>query len=59
MHVLSVYEVHSGLVLAQRTVLEKENEISAGKDLLTPLYVKDRVWTADAIHTRDAGLPVH
>lgn len=56
---LSVYEVHSGLVLAQRTVLEKENEISAGKDLLTPLYVKDRVWTADAIHTRDAGLPVH
>jgi predicted transposase YbfD/YdcC len=51
-HVLSVYEVHSGLVLAQRTVLEKENEISAGKDLLTPLYVKDRVWTADAIHTQ-------
>lgn len=51
-HVLSVYEVHSGLVLAQRNVLEKENEISAGKDLLTPLYVKDRVWTADAIHTQ-------
>lgn len=51
-HVLSVYEVHSGLVLAQRTVVEKENEISAGKELLTPLYVKDRVWTADAIHTQ-------
>jgi predicted transposase YbfD/YdcC len=53
-HVLSVYEVQSGLVLAQRSVEEKENEISAGKDLLTPLYVKDRVWTADAMHTQKA-----
>jgi hypothetical protein len=51
-HVLSVYEVRTGLVLAQRAVAEKENEISAGKDLLTPLYVKDRVWTADAMHTQ-------
>ena len=58
-HVLSVYEVRTGLVLAQRHVLEKENEISAVKELLTPLYVKDRVWTADAMHTRDAGLPLH
>lgn len=54
MHVLSVYEVRSGLVIAQRNVREKENEISAGKDLLTPLYVKDRVWTADAMHTQKA-----
>lgn len=51
-HVLSVYEVRTGLVLAQRSVLEKENEISAVKELLTPLYVKDRVWTADAMHTQ-------
>lgn len=51
-HVLSVYEVHTGLVLAQRCVAEKENEISAVKDLLTPMYVKDRVWTADAMHTQ-------
>lgn len=51
-HILSVYEVQTGLVLAQRTVRKKENEISAVKDLLTPLYVKDRVWTADAIHTQ-------
>jgi predicted transposase YbfD/YdcC len=54
-HVLSVYEVHSGLVLAQRTVQKKENEISAGDDLLTPLSIKDRVWTADAIHTQKKG----
>ena len=51
-HVLSVYEVRTGLVLAQRSVVEKENEISAVKDLLTPVYVKDRVWTADAMHTQ-------
>ena len=51
-HVLSVYEVRTGLVLAQRSVLEKENEISAVKDLLIPLYIKDRVWTADAMHTQ-------
>lgn len=51
-HVLSVYEVRTGMVLAQRTVAEKENEISAVKELLTPIYVRDRVWTADAMHTQ-------
>jgi len=51
-HVLSVYEVRTGLVLAQRSVAEKENEISAVKELLTPVSVKDRVWTADAMHTQ-------
>src|SRR5439155_21119499 len=34
------------------SVADKENEISAVKDLLIPVYVKDRVWTADAIHTQ-------
>jgi hypothetical protein len=58
-HVLWVYEVRTGLVLAQRSVAEKENEVSAVKDLLTPVYVKDRVWTADAMQTRDAGLSAH
>jgi predicted transposase YbfD/YdcC len=51
-HVLSVYEVQTGLVLAQRCVAEKENEISAVKDLLSPVHVKDRVWTGDAMHTQ-------
>lgn len=51
-HVLSVYEVRTGLVLAQRSVAKKENEITAVKDLLTPVYVTDRVWTADAMHTQ-------
>ena len=40
--------MRTGLVLAQRSVAEKENEMTTVKDLLTPLYVKDRVWTADA-----------
>jgi len=56
-HVLSVYEVRTGLVLAQRSVVEKENEISAVKDLLDPVYVKDRVWTADAMHTQKTAGP--
>jgi len=39
-HVLSVYEVRTGVVLAQRSVAEKENEITAVKELLTPVYVR-------------------
>lgn len=34
------------------SVAEKENEISAGSVLLTSVYVKDRVWTGDAIFTQ-------
>ena len=34
------------------SVVEKENEITAVKDLLDPVYVKDRVWTADGMHTQ-------
>ncbi len=49
---LSVYKVRTGLVLAQRSLAEKENEITAVKELLTPVDVKDRVWTADAMHTQ-------
>src|SRR5207244_8995330 len=40
-HVLSVYEVRTGLVLAQRSVAEKENEISTLKDLPTPVHCKN------------------
>ncbi len=51
-HLLSLYEVKTGMVLAQRAMAEKENEITAVKDFLVPLYVKGRVITADAIHTQ-------
>lgn len=51
-HLLSLYEVKTGMVVAQRAMAEKENEITAVKDLLVPLYVKGRVITADAIQTQ-------
>ena len=51
-HILSLYEVKTGVVLTQRVVREKENEISAAKEMALPQYVKGRVITADAIHTQ-------
>lgn len=51
-HVLSVYAVKKGVVLTQRVMADKENEISAAKEMALPLYVKGRVITADAMHTQ-------
>jgi predicted transposase YbfD/YdcC len=51
-HLLALYEVQTGLVLAQEKMQEKENEISAAKDLLIPLYLKGRIFTGDAMHTQ-------
>jgi len=51
-HLLSLYEVSSGTVLAQRAVETKENEISAAAELLTPTLIKGRICTADAMHTQ-------
>jgi predicted transposase YbfD/YdcC len=51
-HLLSVYEVKTGLVLTQRVMADKENEISAAKEMALPLYMKGRVITADAMHTQ-------
>lgn len=54
-HVVSWYEPESGLVLAHRAVEDKHNEISTLPGWLSPTLVKDRIVTADALHTR-AGL---
>ncbi len=51
-HLLSLYEVNTGIVLAQRAVQIKENEISAVPDLLLPVLIKGRIWSADAMHTQ-------
>lgn len=51
-HLLSFYEVATGVVLAQREVRTKENEISAVKEMLIPTLVKGRLLTADAMHTQ-------
>lgn len=42
-HLLSLYECHSGIVLAQRSVGRKTNEISAAAALMHPALVKDRL----------------
>ncbi len=51
-HLLSFYEVHTGLVLTHCQVREKQNEISALKPLLTPALVTGRILTVDALHTQ-------
>lgn len=51
-HLLSLYECESGLVIAQQAVRSKENEITAAGALLHPLLVKGRIISADAMHTQ-------
>jgi hypothetical protein len=51
-HLCAFYEVKTGIVLAQRTVKDKENEISALKEMFTPALVKGRILSADAMHTQ-------
>lgn len=51
-HLLSLYECHSGIVLSQRAVRSKENEISAAAALVHPALVKGRIISSDAMHTQ-------
>jgi predicted transposase YbfD/YdcC len=51
-HQLSAYDVETGVVLFQVNVQEKQNEISALKPLLTPSFIKDRIFTLDAMPTQ-------
>ncbi len=51
-HQLSAYDVKTGVVLFQVNVQEKQNEISALKPLLTPSFIKGRIFTLDAMHTQ-------
>ena len=51
-HLLALYECHSGVVLAQRSIGHKENEISAAAALMHPAFVKGRLISADAMHTQ-------
>jgi predicted transposase YbfD/YdcC len=51
-HLLSLYECQSGIVLTQRAVQSKENEISAAAALLHPALVKGRILSTDAMHTQ-------
>ena len=51
-HLLSLYECQSGIVLTQRAVKSKENEISAAAALVHPALVKGRIVSSDAMHTQ-------
>ena len=51
-HLLCLYECHSGIVLTQRAVQSKENEISAAAALVHPALVKGRIISTDAMHTQ-------
>jgi predicted transposase YbfD/YdcC len=53
-HQLSAYDVKTGVVLFQVNVQEKQNEISALKPLLTPCFIKGRIFSLDAMHTQTA-----
>jgi DDE_Tnp_1-associated len=50
-HLLSLYECQSGIVLTQRAVHSKENEISAAGAVVHPALVKGRIISTDAMHT--------
>jgi len=51
-HLVSLYECESGIVIAQKAVASKENEITAAGALLHPLLLKGRIISADAMHTQ-------
>src|SRR6266436_1040509 len=51
-HLLCLYECQSGIVLTQRAVQSKENEISAAAALVHPALVKGRIISSDAMHTQ-------
>jgi len=51
-HLLSAITHGEGVVLAQRNVGEKTNEITQAKPLLADLDLEGRVVTADAMHTQ-------
>ncbi len=52
MHQVALYETQTGLVLKEQVVGDKENELSIVSQFLTPLWVKGRVISADALHTQ-------
>ena len=51
-HLLSLYECESGIVLSQEAVKSKENEITAAIAFLHPLLVKGWIISSDAMQTQ-------
>ncbi|HBK54209.1 MAG TPA: ISAs1 family transposase [Syntrophomonas wolfei] len=51
-HLVSAFLQHGKMVIGQRQVDKKSNEITAFKPLLEPLDLEGKVVTADAMHTQ-------
>jgi hypothetical protein len=56
MHQLALYETQTGLVLKEQVVGDKENELSIVSQFLSPVWVKERIISADALHTQRTAL---
>jgi len=54
MHQLALYETQTGVLLKEQVTGEKQNELSIVSQFLTPLLVKGRIISADALHTQHA-----
>src|SRR5947207_1342010 len=54
MHQLALYETKTGLLLKEQVTGEKQNELSIVSQFLTPLWIKGRIISADALHTQHA-----
>ena len=51
MHQVNLYETQTGIVLKEQVVQEKESEQSRVNEFLLPLWIKGRIFSADALHT--------
>lgn len=51
MHQVSFYETRTGVVLKEQVVRDKESEQTRVEEFLLPLSVKERIVSADALHT--------
>src|SRR5579875_1054614 len=52
MHHVNLYEAKTGIVLKEHIVAEKEGEVTQMKQFLTPLLLKGRIISADALYTQ-------
>ncbi len=50
MHQVALYETGTGLVLKEQVTGDKENELSIVSQFLSPVWVKGRIISADALH---------
>jgi len=54
MHQLALYEAQTGVIFKEQVTGEKQNELSIVAEFLTPLLIKGRIISADALHTQHA-----